>query len=85
MKKPFDMIIKGVNILLLALSFCALVFTLFFPQKVEAFIVWTGIQIQYLGAWNYLLGFLITIIESFPFIGTVLPGQELMLLIGGFV
>jgi len=85
MKKPLERIIKGVNILFVFLSFCLFVVVLFFPQKAEEFVGWIGIKIQFIGSWNYLLGFAISIIESFPFIGTLLPGQEIVLLIGGFI
>ena len=43
-----------------------------------------GDQIQLIGAWNYLVVFLSSCIESFPVIGVLVPGQQVMLLVGGF-
>lgn len=37
-----------------------------------------------IGNWNYLLAFVFSIIESFPVIGTMVPGMQVLLLIGGF-
>lgn len=37
-----------------------------------------------LGYWNYPLAFLFSIVESFPVIGVLIPGQQVMLIVGGF-
>lgn len=57
---------------------------IFKPEWVELFIAWMERQIHLLGNWNYLIAFASSIIESFPVIGVLVPGQQVMLLVGGF-
>ena len=54
------------------------------PDLVEGIISYLGHEIQTLGTWNYLIAFLASMLESFPVIGALLPGQQVMLLVGGF-
>lgn len=67
-----------------ALVFGLLAIALFKPDWMELFIVWMERQIHSLGSWNYLIAFSSSIIESFPVIGVLVPGQQIMLLVGGF-
>lgn len=57
---------------------------LFKPEWIELFIEWMGKQVNMLGNWNYLIALTSSIIESFPVIGVLVPGQQIMLLVGGF-
>lgn len=57
---------------------------IFKPSIIEQFIGWMEKQIHNLGNWNYLIAFSSSIIESFPVIGVLVPGQQIMLLVGGF-
>lgn|GEM_PF-391688 len=57
---------------------------IFKPEWIELFIGWMERQINLLGSWNYLIAFSSSIIESFPVIGVLVPGQQVMLLVGGF-
>lgn len=43
-----------------------------------------GGAIHSLGNWNYFLAFFSALIESFPIIGVLVPGMNIMILIGGF-
>jgi len=54
------------------------------PEMIRGMIDWMGDQIQSWGNWNYLFLFLVAMIESFPFIGVVIPGMNVMILVGGF-
>ncbi len=54
------------------------------PDIIRAIIDWMGEQIRSWGNWNYLILFLVAMIESFPFIGVVVPGMNVMILVGGF-
>ena len=45
---------------------------------------WIGARIVLLGKWNYLILFVTAMAESFPFVGAVLPGMNIMILVGGF-
>lgn len=57
---------------------------IFKPEWIEIFIGWMEAQIQMLGNWNYGIAFTSSIVESFPAIGVLVPGQNIMLLVGGF-
>jgi membrane protein DedA with SNARE-associated domain len=57
---------------------------IFKPALIEQFIGWMEKQIHVLGSWNYLIAFASSIIESFPVVGVLVPGQQVMLLVGGF-
>ncbi len=57
---------------------------IFRPSLIEEFIGWMEVQIHGLGNWNYLIAFTSSIVESFPVIGVLVPGQQIMLLVGGF-
>lgn len=57
---------------------------IFKPEWIESFIAWMEKQIQMLGNWNYGIAFASSIVESFPAIGVLVPGQNIMLLVGGF-
>ena len=45
---------------------------------------WAGIQIKSWWQWNYLILLITAMAESFPFIGAVLPGMNIMILVGWF-
>ncbi len=51
------------------------------PEIIRAIIDWMGEQIRSWGNWNYLILFLVAMIESFPFIGVVVPGMNVMILV----
>ncbi len=54
------------------------------PETIRALLDWIGEQIRSWGNWNYVILFLVAMIESFPFIGVVVPGMNVMILVGGF-
>ena len=54
------------------------------PETIRAILDWMGEQIRSWGNWNYLILFLVAMIESFPFIGVVVPGMNVMILVGWF-
>lgn len=41
-------------------------------------------MVKTLGNWNYFIAFLSACIESLPIIGTLVPGMNIMVLVGGF-
>ena len=72
------------NFLFGAIVFGLTAIALFKPQWFELFIKWMEVQINHLGNWNYGIAFTSSIIESLPIIGVLVPGQQVMLLVGGF-
>ncbi|MGE4443420.1 MAG: DedA family protein [Candidatus Altimarinota bacterium] len=83
-KKIIQIIIKVLNILLIASSFALLFIAIFKKEWFELFIEWMKVVIEGLGYWNYLIVFFSALIEAFPVIGIVLPGQNILLIVGGF-
>ncbi len=72
------------QICLVGATLALFVVALFRPDLIEQFIEWIGTVVVSLGAWNYLIAFTTAALESFPVLGTFLPGQQVMLVIGGF-
>lgn len=77
-------LIQLFNILFAIIVFGLIAIALFKPGWIEIFIEWMEKQIHSLGAWNYVIALTSSIIESFPVIGVLVPGQQIMLLVGGF-
>ncbi len=75
---------KAINTIFTLILLGLTVLALFRPDLVERAILFIGDQIKLIGAWNYLIVFLSSCIESFPVIGVLIPGQQVMLLVGGF-
>jgi membrane protein DedA with SNARE-associated domain len=61
-----------------------LIITLFKPDIMIPVVEWIKSQIEFLGKWNYFLAFVSALAESLPIIGTIIPGQVIMLSVGGF-
>jgi membrane protein DedA with SNARE-associated domain len=79
--KTFTLVLHGI-FLIAMIGIGILSFTS--PDIIRAIIDWMGEQIRSWGNWNYLILFLVAMIESFPFIGVVVPGMNVMILVGGF-
>ncbi len=69
---------------LLCLMFGFLIVTMFYPDIFLPIIEWIKTQIESLEKWNYLLAFISALAESLPIIGTIIPGQLVMMSVGGF-
>lgn len=80
MKKIADYIMKFFIGITLWITFLAI----FRKDLFITFIEWMWTIILSLWNWNYLVVFLSGMIESFPVIGIVVPGQNILLLSGGF-
>ena len=48
------------------------------------FLAYVETVVVSLGYWNYLLAFVFSVVESFPVIGVLVPGMQVMLIVGGF-
>ncbi|MBB1564457.1 DedA family protein [Candidatus Gracilibacteria bacterium] len=58
--------------------------SIFKKEWFELFIEWLKIVISDLGYWNYLIIFGSSFIEAFPVLGVVVPGQNILMIVGGF-
>ena len=72
---------KILTFLFLILSLALIAISLFKKEWIELGIKWVGELIHTLGSWNYLIAFLSAGIESLPFIGTAVPGMNVMILV----
>lgn len=84
MKTFFNFLTKAFLILFFGLSIALFYISLFHSHLIKQAIEWTGNLVQNLGEWNYLIAFLSACIESLPIIGTLVPGMNIMVLVGGF-
>lgn len=50
----------------------------------KEFLHWISGIIELLGYWNYVIIFISSFIEVFPVLGVVIPGQNIMIVSGGF-
>ncbi|NUJ97595.1 DedA family protein [Candidatus Gracilibacteria bacterium] len=69
---------------LIALTIILGILSIFYPDLVKDFIEFIKNIIANLGYWNYVIIFLSSLIEAFPILGIVIPGQNIMLIVGGF-
>ncbi|HRI35893.1 MAG TPA: hypothetical protein PK765_02230 [bacterium] len=77
----FDSILKLTFFILIVGT---LVLALVRPDLLTSAIKWLGGVVSELGWWNYPIIAGIACAESFPVIGTLLPGQNAMLVVAGF-
>ena len=76
-------LIKFLNLVFILITI-ALLFIVFFKKEwIELFFEWLKIFVNSLWNWNYLIIFLISIIESFPVIWVIVPWQQAMLIVWG--
>ena len=84
MKIFLKYLIKVLMVAFAMLSITLLLIALFRPGWMKMAIEWIGTLVQSLGNWNYLVAFSSALIESFPIIGVLVPGMNIMILVGGF-
>lgn len=77
-------IIHGLIVWSLTLMFLFLTVSLFKPDILLPVIEWIKTQVEWLWKWNLLLAFASALMESLPIIGSILPGQAILLSVWGF-
>jgi len=80
LKTIWDLTMKFLIFLTFALSILALVK----PELIKDAIEWLKVAIDSLWYWNYLIVFFMWLIESFPLIWVVIPGQNILLIVWWF-
>ena len=80
MKKTSEILMKFLVILTIWLW----ILTLIKPELIKDFIEWIRSIILLLWYWNYLIVFISSIIESFPVIWVIVPGQNILLIVWWF-
>lgn len=84
LKKIFDTSLSVLHIFLVVLMVAIGLLWLFRPDLIRIVIDWMGVQIKSWWDWNYIILFVVAMAESFPFVGAVVPGMNIMILVGGF-
>ncbi len=69
---------------LIFLTFALAILSLIKPELIKDFIEWIRSGVLLLWNWNYLVVFVSALIESFPVLGVVVPGQNILLIVWGF-
>ena len=80
MKKIADYIMK----FFIFLSFGLAILALVRPELIKDFIEWIRSWVDLLWNWNYIIVFTSAVIESFPVLGVIIPGQNILLIAWGF-
>lgn len=80
LKKLWDILMK----LLVAITVWLWLLAMFKPELIKEFIEWIRQTILLLWNWNYLIVFITSIIESFPVLWVVVPGQNILLIVWWF-
>lgn len=84
MKKFWKQMVHFTILFLLGAMFLFILVSLFYPNILLPIIEWIKLKIELIGKWNYLLAFLSALAESLPIIGSIIPGQVILLSVGGF-
>lgn len=83
-KNYMKKLIHYVIIWMLICMFAFIVISLFKPDILLPIIEWIKSQVEGLWRWNYLLVFTSSLWESLPIIGTIVPGQLIMISVWWF-
>lgn len=83
-KKILQKLIHVINIFLIVASIALALISIFKKEWIEAFIEWMKVTIESLWMWNYLIAWVSSFIEAFPVLWVVVPGQNILLIVGGF-
>ena len=82
--KIFKIFFQLINILLIWLTIFLTFVAIFKKEWIEIFIEWMKIQVENLWAWNYLIAWTSAWIEAVPVLWSLLPWQNILLLVGWF-
>ena len=84
MAKILRALLAALNILLALATVGLLAVALAKPSWMQAAVEWAGAVVRGLGNWNYLVLFGTSAAESLPFLGTAIPGQNILVVTAGF-
>jgi membrane-associated protein len=70
--------------LLMIITIILWILSIFYPELIKSFIENLKHIINNLWYWNYVIIFLSSLVEAFPILGVVIPGQTILLIVWGF-
>jgi len=83
-KKIFKFLFQLINIILIGLTIVLALISIFKKEWIEQFIEWMKVAIEWMWMWNYLIAWTSSLIEAFPVLGVVVPGQNILLIVWWF-
>lgn len=79
-----SLLLNVFNFIFAFITITLLVIAIFRPDLMEIFLSWVSTKISQIWNWNFLIEFLSSIIESFPVLWVLVPGQQIMLMVWWF-
>jgi len=79
-----QIIFKIINIFLIWLTIILALISIFKKEWIENFIEWMKVVIEWMWMWNYLIAWTSSLIEAFPVLWVVVPGQNILLIVWWF-
>ncbi len=83
-KKFFKWLFDALNVIFIILTISLVFISIFKKEWIESFIEWLKIIINWLWNLNYFIVFFSSFIEAFPVLGILVPGQNILMIVGGF-
>lgn len=83
-KKIIWIIFHIFNVLLIWITIALAIISIFKKEWIESFIEWMKIVIEWFWLWNYLIAWISSLIEAFPVLWVVVPGQNILLIVWWF-
>jgi membrane protein DedA with SNARE-associated domain len=83
-KKIIQTIFHIINIFLIWLTIALALISIFKKEWIEQFIEWMKLVIEGLWMWNFIIAGFSSLIEAFPVLWVVVPGQNILLIVWGF-
>ena len=76
MKKVVHTFVQVLNLFFVLLTLLIAAIAILKREWIETALTWIESFVQGLGQWNYLIIFFTSVLESFPFLGVVIPGMN---------
>lgn len=83
-KKIIKLLFQLLNVLFISLTVILSLISIFKKEWIEMFIEWMKVIINWLWFWNFIIAWLSSLIEAFPVLWVVVPGQNILLIVWWF-
>ena len=83
-KQLSNLLLNLLNFIFAFITITLVFIALFRPDLIVLFLAWIWKIINKIWNWNYVIAFLSSTIESFPILGVIIPGQQIMLMVWWF-
>lgn len=83
-KKIIKLLFQLLNVLFISLTVILSLISIFKKEWIEMFVEWMKVIINWLWFWNFIIAWLSSLIEAFPVLWVVVPGQNILLIVWWF-